>query len=249
MIRACAIWIVASMALGCQSGKEPVRGARTGFEAPVSYPRPEPAEPTQPISRFPPDPPESRVVANVEASDELPQRDLGAELKAALGSPIDCVRDFAPSVPMTIRINVTGIVRPTGMIIEPSAYGSGLSKRALDCVRQRVGRVMLKPLDDTVSSTASTVFEIEYEPSVIVEADPGTPVPELKRVVEPMPKLPHIPLIAEGGPGVPIEDRFRGWLQGGNVKHPDGPKTKKVTGPKPRAIDGYEVDENAQEWR
>ena len=248
MIRACAIWIGASMALGCQSGNEPVRGARRGFEPPVSYAEPEPAEPTQPMSRFPPDPPESRVVAKVEATDETPQRDLGAELKAALGSPTDCVRDFAASVPMTIRINVNGIVRPTGMIIEPSAYGNGLSAAALACIRQRAGDVVLQPLDAAVSSRAATVIEIGYEPPVIVEADPGTPVPELRDVVEPMPKLPHIPLIAEGGHGVRIEDPYWGWLQGGNVKHPDGPKTKKVTGPKPRPIDGYEVDENAQNW-
>ncbi|MGB5266781.1 MAG: hypothetical protein WBN30_09355, partial [Polyangiales bacterium] len=93
------------------------------------------------------------------------------------------------------------------------------------------------------------VIEIDYEAPVIVEADPGTPEPELKNVVEAMPKLPHVRLIDEGGPGIHIEDPFRGWLQGGDVKHPDGPKLKKVTGPKPRAIDGYEVDENAQEWR
>lgn len=247
-MRVCAVWIAASLVLGCQSGEDPVRGARRGFESPVTYPAPEPVDPTQHIARFPPDPPESSVAAVSEATEEVPQRDLGAELQAALGIPSDCVRDFAASAPTTIRINVSGIVRPTGMIIQPSAYGSGLSKAALDCVRQRVGRVVLKPLDDAVSSTASTLVEIGYEPPVIIEADPGTPVPDLKNVVEPMPKLPHIRLIAEGGHGVPIDDQFRGWLEGGNVKHPDGPKTKKVTGPKPRPIDGYEVDENAQNW-
>ncbi len=184
------------------------------------------------------------------ATQETVERDLGAELKAAVGLPIDCVRDFTSSSAAAIRISVSAIVRPTGMCIEPNAYGSGLSSAALKCVERRVGTVVLRPLEDTTQSkTASTVIEINYEPPVIVEADPSTPEPELKNVVEPMAKRPSIPLIEQGGPGVRIEDPFRGWLQGGDVKHPDGPKMKKVSGPKPRAIDGYEVDENAQEWR
>lgn len=184
------------------------------------------------------------------ARNEAVERDLGSELKAAVGLPTDCVRDFTSTSATTIRINVSAIVRPTGMCIEPTAYGSGLSPAALKCVEQRVGTVVLKPLEDTTQSkNASAVIEINYEPPVIVEADPGTPVPELKNVVESMPKRPHIPLIGQGGPGIPIEDPFRGWLQGGDVKHVEGPKPKKVSGPKPRPIDGYEVDENAQEWR
>lgn len=246
MMRACAICIGATLALGCQSGEEPVRGAHTGFEPPVTYPEPVPVEPTQPIARFPPDPPERKGVAKVETTEEAPQRDLGAELKAALGTPTDCVRDFAASTPTTIRINVTGIVRPTGMIIEPSAYGSGLSKTALDCVRQRVGLVVLKPLDDTVSSTASTVVEIAYEPPVIVESDPGVPEPKLKNVVAPLPKRPDI-----APSGVPIQKPTSKPIEGGEkTERPiAGPEPKKISGPKPRAIDGYEVDENAQDWR
>jgi len=136
------------------------------------------------------------------------------------------------------------------MCIEPTAYASGLTSAALKCVEQRVGTVVLRPLEDTTESkAASTVIEINYEPPVIVEADPGAPEPELKNVVRPMPKRQPIPLVGQGGSGIPIEDSFRGWLEGGNVKQADGPKPKKISGPKPRPIDGYEVDENAQEWR
>jgi hypothetical protein len=178
------------------------------------------------------------------------QRDLGNELKVAMGLPTDCVRDFTSSRDTTIRVSVSAIVRPTGMCIEPEAYGSGLSRAALDCIEERVGTVVLRPLEDkTQSKAASTVIEIDYEAPVIVEADPETSEPELENVVESMAKRPAIPLIDQGGRGIPIEDPFRGWLEGGNVKQPDGPKPRKVTGPKPRPIDGYEVDENAQEWR
>jgi hypothetical protein len=132
------------------------------------------------------------------------------------------------------------------MIIEPSAYGSGVSAAALDCVRQRVGTVVLKPLDDTVSSTVSAVIEIQYEPPVIVESDPGVPEPKLRNVVQPLPKRPEV-----APSGTPIQRPTSKPIEGGaKTERPiEGPEPKKISGPKPRAIDGYEVDENAQEWR
>jgi hypothetical protein len=232
---------------GCQSGEVPVRGARQPF---VRQPIPQsPSEPPKEARQWP-SPADAPAIVVRPATKEAGERDLGAELKAAVGLPIDCLRDFTSSSAATVRISVSATVRPTGMCIEPSAYGSGLSATALKCVEQRVGTVVLSPLDGaTQSKTASTVIEIDYEPPVIVEADPGTPEPDPKGVVNSMAKRPSIPLIEQGGRGVPIEDPFRGWLQGGNVKHPDGPKGKKISGPKPRPIDGYEVDESAQEWR
>ena len=247
MIRALAFCAAAMLALGCQSGEEPVRGARqTVMRQPRSSRPPEPPQ----GPREWPSPVEAPPMLVRSVTNDTVERDLGAELKAAVGLPIDCVGDFTSSSATTIRISVSAIVRPTGMCIEPRAYGSGLSSAALRCVERRVGTVVLKPLEDTTrSKAASGVIEINYEPPVVVESDPGTPEPELKNVVDSMAKRPWIPLIDQGGHGVRIEDPFRGWLQGGDVKHPDGPKMKKVSGPKPRAIDGYEVDENAQEWR
>ncbi len=245
MIRAWAACVAAVLVLGCQSGEEPVRGSHIGFEAPVVYPPPIPAEPARHVPPITPDPPAPDVV-QLQATEEEPERDLNAELSAALGIPTDCVSDFVSSSPTTIRISVTGIVRPTGMIIEPSAYGSGVSAAALDCVRQRVGTVVLKPLDDTVSSTVSAVIEIQYEPPVIVESDPGVPEPKLRNVVQPLPKRPEV-----APSGTPIQRPTSKPIEGGaKTERPiEGPEPKKISGPKPRAIDGYEVDENAQEWR
>ena len=244
MIRAWATLVAAILVLGCQSEKaEPVRGSHQGFEPPVDYPIPVEEHPPRRFDPATPDPPAPEVV-RVEAIEEEPERDLGAELKAALGSPRDCVRDFVASRPTTIRISVTGIVRPTGMIIEPSAYGSGVSAAALNCIRQRVGTVVLDPLDDTVSSNASTVIEIDYQPPVIVESDPGVPEPKLKNVKQPLPKRPDIP-----PSGKPIEGGTDRPIQGGTASDPNGPQGVPISGPKPRAIDGYEVDQNAQEWR
>lgn len=247
MIRAWAVCAAASLLLGCQSGEEPVRGASQKVDRPPISAAPF-ASPQPP--RDMPSPPESVRPPAAKGANGTAERDLGNELKVAIGLPTGCLRDFTSSRDTTIRISVSATVRPTGICIEPKAYGSGLSRAALDCIEERVGTVVLRPLEgSTRSKAASTVIEIDYEAPVIVEADPGTPEPELENVVESMAKRPAIPLIEQGGRGTPIEDPFRGWLEGGNVKHPDGPKLKKVTGPKPRAIDGYEVDENAQEWR
>ncbi len=250
MIRAWAVCATAILVFGCQSREKPVRGAKQSVDrSPSSASTVEPRKP--PVRT--PEPPESSELGRIVVGTtrvETEERDLGAELNAAIGIPTSCVRDFVANRPTTIRISVSAIVRPTGMCIEPTANGSGLSAAALNCIRERIGTVVLEPLDDPEKSeTVSTVIEIEYEPPVVVESDPTVPEPELKNVVHSMPKRPAIPLIGQGGPGVPIEDPFRGWLEGGNVKHPDGPKMKKVSGPKPRAIDGYEVDENAQQWR
>jgi len=244
MNRVWTVCIASVLLLGCQNTEEPPRGSRVGFGPAVVSTESAPMEPPQPVPRFPPDPP-VREVATVEVAEEENERDLGAELKAALGTPSDCVSDFVARKATTIRVSVSGIVRPTGMIIEPSAYGSGLSSSALDCIKRRVGMVVLDALDDTVSSTASTVIEIAYEPPVIIiKSDPSVSEPNLKNVKQPLPKRPDIPPSGkpiQGGTDVPI--------QGGTASDPNGPQGVPITGPKPRAIDGYEVDENAQEWR
>jgi len=242
MIRAWATCVAAILALGCQSGEEPVRGAQSDFPPPPV--REAPPEPPKEFIEAPTPPPPAPEVAMVETIEEEAERDLGAELKAALGTPSGCVRDFAAASPTTLRISVGGIVRPTGMIIEPTAYGTGLSAAALGCIRQRIGTVVLKPLDDTVSSKVATVIEIKYEPPVVIESDPGVPEPHLRNVREPLPKRPDIP-----PSGTPIQEPTSKPIQGGHAKEPTGPEGVPITGPKPRAIDGYEVDENAQEWR
>ncbi len=245
MNRAWAVFAIAMLALGCRSREAPVRGAHPGVDLPP--PNLESAEPARGQAETPaaPEPRELGRIVIGTTTEEIVQRDLGAELHAALGSPTMCLRDYASDRPTTIRISVSAIVRPTGMCIEPKAYGSGLSAAALKCIEQRVGTVVLKELEDTTESkTASTVVEINYEPPAIVEADPGMPEPDLKNASYPLPKRPTLPRT-----GIPIDDRFRGWLDGGDVKQIEGTKPRKIVGPKPRAIDGYEVDENAQDWR
>jgi len=227
---------------GCQSGEEPVRGANKGVEPAATY---HPAKATNELVDTPiPAPSEPPVI--VEPREQAPQRDLSSELRAAVGIPIDCVRDFEASRPTTIRVSISAVVRPTGMIISPSAYGSGLSEAARKCIEERVGLATLNPLDEPTSQTVSTTIEINYEPPVVVETEAGPPRPHLKNVVEPLPKKPTLPRT-----GTPIEITKGDPIEGGKEteRHPDGPPGTKIVGPKPVPIDGYEVDENAQEWR
>jgi hypothetical protein len=159
--------------------------------------------------------------------------------------PIDCVRDFVADRPTKIRASVSATVRPTGMIITPTVYGSGLSAAARACLEQRVALVVLRPLDKTVSETVATVIEIDYEPPVIVESAPSTPEPVLRNVREPLPKRPEV-----APSGRPIQEPTSKWISGGfdGGRPIQEPSSKKIAGPKPRPIDGYDVDENAQDW-
>lgn len=233
------------LVFGCQSGEEPVRGAHEGVDRPPISPSA--GEPPKPPVRTPepPEPSEPERIVVGTTTEETVERDLGAELNAAVGTPMSCVRDYVASSPTTIRISISAIVRPTGMCIEPTAYGAGLSAAALNCIRERIGTVVLKPLDDSEKSeAASTVIEIEYRPPVIVESDPGVPEPRLRNVKEPLPKRPEV-----APSGKPIQAPTSKPIEGGTAKDPNGPQGVPVTGPKPRAIDGYDVDENAQQWR
>ena len=239
-------WLLGAVLLvGCPTGEEPVRGANRGVERPhVDAPQPE--EP-QRVDAPRPEPYRDVDVDTPGEVEEKPERDLAAELMTALGQPFDCIRDFTASSPTTIRVNVTATVRPTGLVITPSVYGSGLSNDARMCIERRAETVVLPALDEPVSQTVSTVIEMEYEPSVIVEAEPGVPEPRLRNVREPLPKRPEVAPSGKPISGYPTEKWISGGFDGGRPIQE--PTSRKIKGPKPKPIDGYDVDENAQDWR
>jgi hypothetical protein len=238
------VWSTAALlVLGCKTGEEPKRGANPAPPSMV-YQAPSPS------AREPIDAPKPEPVVGLPSFEseieEKEKRDLAAELNSAVGVPTDCVRDFVASSPTKIRVSVSATVRPTGMIITPTAYGSGLSAAARQCIERRVETVVLRPLDQPVSEVVSTTIEIDYTPEVIVEADPGVPEPQLRNVREPLPKRPEV-----APSGRAIQEPTSKWISGGfdGGRPIQEPTSRKITGPKPRPIDGYEVDENAQEWR
>ena len=97
----------------------------------------------------------------VEPREPAPARDLAAELRDAIGSPVDCVKDYRPSTAKTIRVNIGGVVRATGVIIEPSASGTGLSQNDRRCIEERVGALVLAPLAGSTSIPVSTYVDVE----------------------------------------------------------------------------------------
>ena len=216
--------------------------------------REEPAAPSNVVEALPPDTveveaqphatdkaadPEEAVAAElaaepVEAAPVEPARDLAAELRAAVGSPADCVRDYRPSSATLIRIDISAVVRPTGMLIEPTATGRGLSMNDRRCIEQRVGAVTLSPLSGKASEPVSTYVEIQYEPPAVEEDDVGTPPPPREGVVQPLPKKKPI-----APSGVPIEGPAADPIEGPSGVPIEGPKGVPIEGPKPQPIDGY----------
>ena len=215
--------------------------------------REEPAEPANVVEVLPPDttevaaqPSATDTVADVEEVAAVepaeaaevepmePARDLAAELRAAVGSPRDCLRDYRPSSAVTIRVNISAVVRPTGMIIEPSATGRGLSMNDRRCIEQRVGDVTLSPLRGQASEPVSTYVDILYQPGEVEEDDVGGPPPELENVVQPLPKKTPI-----APSGVPIDGPPADPIEGPSGVPIEGPKGVPIEGPKPQPIDGY----------
>jgi hypothetical protein len=240
-----SVWLTAALwVCGCQSGEDPPRGAHGEYHPPQVTPTPK--VPREPLEAPRPEPYRELPELELAGDEEEAKRELSVELNQAIGTPMDCIADFKAAQPTTLRISVSATVRPTGMVILPSIYGSGISNAARKCIETRVETVVLPELDEPSSERVTTVIELEYSPEVIVESDPGTPEPQLRNVREPLPKRPEVQ-----PSGRPIQQPTSKWISSGfdGGRPIQGPTSKKIKGPKPRPIDGYEVDENAKEWR
>lgn len=235
----CVAVSVVLLVLGCKSREEPAQPSNT-VEA-------LPSDATEGLQQAGAGAETGEPVAapaeEAQAQVAKPARDLAAELRAAVGSPADCLQDYQPSSPMTIRINISAIVRPTGMIIEPTASGRGLSTNDRRCVEQRVGDVTLSPLGGEASEPVSTYVDIQYQPPTIEEADVGGSAPDLPDVVEPLPKEKPI-----APSGVPIDGPAGDPIEGPRGVPIDGPQGVPVEGPKPDPIEGSQVDQDAERW-
>ena len=248
----CALFL---FAFGCKSREAPVEPPGVVEVAPSATPEapaqpaatdtvsdldeaagPAAAEPTEALAAQPAAEPTEALAAEPTelAKPAGPARDLAAELSAAVGSPADCLRDYRPASARTIRVNISALVRPDGMLIEPSASGGGLSTNDLRCVEQRVGDVTLSPLDGEASERVSTFVNIEYQPPRVEEYDVGAPPPKLENVVQPLPKKKTIP-----PSGKPIEGPAADRIDGPSGVPIEGPKGVPIEGPKPKPIEGY----------
>ena len=256
MSRVSLLWFLVLLLAACENRADEPELPSTAAESPAPPSELPVAVDDPPVAPDEPDsvqPIEQQTAAAEETGDTpapaqqvnvgVAARDLAAELRAAVGSPVDCLQDYRPSNTKVIRVDIRATVRPSGLIIEPSASGTGLSANDRGCIQRRVGDVVLAPFDALESQPVSTTLELNYQVSVPKETDVGPPKPELKDVVEPLPKKPTIPRS-----GTPIDTAPFDRPDGPEGIPPDGPKGDKITGPKPKPIDGYEVEEDSEVW-
>ena len=165
MTRCCVFGLILLTAIGCKRD-----------EAPPSEPVSAPSEPEAAATAAPPgseptlaetdSQPESAEAstkadpidpASIPRAEPPPRpRDLAMELSNAVGSPVECMRDYRPASATTVQVRISAVVRPTGMIIEPSASGPGLSPNDRRCIEERVGAVILEPLGGEASQPVAT---------------------------------------------------------------------------------------------
>ena len=175
------------------------------------------AEPAKPTEAKPP---------------RAPQRDLAADLREAVGTPADCLQDYRPASVTTIRVEVSAVVRPSGLVIEPSASGPGLSVNDRRCIEERLGAVILEPLTGDASQAVSTYLAIRYEPPSAKEYDVAPPPPPPDDVVQPLPKKEPI-----APSGKPIEGPAPDAVKGPSGVPIEGPRGVPISGPKPVPIE------------
>lgn len=236
MTRCCVFGLILLTAIGCKREEAPPsRPAATPSE-PVAAPVP--AEPSPEPSIGEPDSPPAAAESpdEVEPVDPAPSpgagpparlRDLASELSDAVGNPVDCMRDYRPASATTVEVRINAIVRPTGMIIEPSASGPGLSTNDRRCIEERVGAVVLEPLDGEASQPVATSIALRYEPAAALEAyDVAPPPAPAKNVVQPLPKKEPI-----APSGVPIKGPAADPIEGPEGVPIDGPKAVPIEGP------------------
>jgi hypothetical protein len=229
-------------ALGCRGKEEPVE--QTEPEGPVTEPSHAADDPVEtptdveetPEPELPATEPE-RSASDVAAPAPAPPptgsaRDLAEELRDAVGSPADCMKDYQPAFAKTIRVQINAVVRPTGMIIEPQANAGGLSANDRRCIEERVGGVTLRPLDGQSSEPVSTYVEIQYVPAKVEVYDVAPPPPPPKNVVQPLPKKKPI-----DPSGVPIKGPDADPIEGPDAVPIEGPKGVPIQGPKPVPIE------------
>ena len=257
MTRHVCLVLVVIAALGCNREDEPSpppavtldstaseRDADTNEDLKPSSSETETAvEPPQPTTSSPastrPEEPTPAGAARLEsepsaaeAAAATPPRDLAQELRDALGDLTGCINDYQPASPTTIRVEITARVRPTGMIIEPNAQGTGLSRNDQQCIADRIGALVLDPLEGSSSESVVTSVEVRYEPPTVREDDVSRPPPTPEGVVEPLPKKDPI-----APSGVPIEGPASEPIEGPEPVPIDGPRGVPIEGPTPVPIE------------
>lgn len=157
------------------------------------------ARPASPRAESPAGAGEAAATAE-PALPELQERNLGDELRAAIGSPASCL-DFeaARRAGDRLVVRVSAYVSVTGIITRAEAASSSLEPSALRCVEARVQSVRLQGPIEGAPMRISTVLEFDVSVTAPVSAD-DTP---RARALPPGAAPPGTTLPAVGAEGRP----------------------------------------------
>ncbi len=134
----------------------PPRHASEPFASRSSRATASPSAPSTPAGE------ETTTTVTTVESPVADERDLGAELAAAVGSPASCI-DLATarSLHGTLSIHVTATVTPAGGVTRGTASGAGLPASAIECLRARVLAAHLGGPIEGAPRTLSTTLSFE----------------------------------------------------------------------------------------
>jgi hypothetical protein len=114
-----------------------------------------------------------------DAEEKKPERDLGAELRTAVGDLASCVkpRTAAAGTPAgtTLSIALEAVVTETGLVTRSGARGTGHEPDELDCARKRLGAVRLVGPIEAAPRTITASVTLTLQPAQPVQ--PGGEAP------------------------------------------------------------------------
>jgi hypothetical protein len=96
-----------------------------------------------------------------------PERDLGAELHAAIGDPVGCLAPLDPaSLPAQIDIRVDGRISATGVVTEANVQAPSLPEEARRCVERMASAARLQgPVPGAPRSVRTTLSLARRDPA------------------------------------------------------------------------------------
>jgi len=124
-------------------------------EQPTAKPRARP----MPVRALAPSKAEPEAPSQEEAQEEVPERDLGKELVAAVGSPATCMEPRqSGSAPPEVSVSLEAVVTENGIVTRSDARSSQLNANELACIKARLSSTRLRaPIDAAPRTVAATV--------------------------------------------------------------------------------------------
>jgi hypothetical protein len=129
-------------------------------QQPSAAPAAEAQQPQNPEPTTPQPEAEAPKAKPAAAPEEKPEeRDLNAELLAAVGTPIDCLKPrTGESAPTSLRIQIDATVVETGLVTRAYAHSSQLDAEELQCMTKRASALRLRaPIDQAPRSLSATL--------------------------------------------------------------------------------------------